>query len=183
MIWLWAMPAEARWLQAETPHFIVYSDGSEAKLREFSLLLEDYDALLRDLTGTKAEPSPNKLQVYLVRGVGQLREIRDTGPNTFGIYAASPGGIAAFAVRNDMGGRFGIEGEDVVLHEYAHHFMMQYFPYSYPAWYVEGFAEYLMTAEFTPDRIEVGRVSPNRAEAKRDPGNFSAVELDDEEKD
>jgi hypothetical protein len=34
---------------------------------------------------------------------------------------------------------------------------------AYPAWYVEGFAEYFMTAEFAPDRINFGKVNENRA--------------------
>lgn len=159
---LWAIPAQARWLEAETPHFIVYSDGAEPKLREFALLLEDYDALLRMLTGTGAEASPNKLRVYLVRGPAALREIRDVPNSIAGMYVAAPGGTAAFSIRRDSGGEFGVESEDVLLHEYAHHFMTQYHPYGYPAWYLEGFAEYLMTAAFTPKRIEVGRFSPNR---------------------
>lgn len=159
---LWAGPAPARWLEAETPHFVIYSDGSEPKLREFALLLEDYDGLLRFLTGTKTEPSPTKLRVYLVRGPAALREVRDVPNGIAGMYVASPGGTAAFAIRRDSGGEYGIEGEDVVLHEYAHHFMTQYYPFGYPAWYVEGFAEYLMTAEFTPKRIQLGRFSANR---------------------
>lgn len=161
--WLWAVaPAQARWLEAETPHFVIYSDGTESALREFALLLEDYDGLLRTLTATKPEASPNKLRVYLVRGSAALREIRNV-PNTVGgMYVASPGGTAAFAIRRGVGGEYGVEGEDVVLHEYAHHFMTQYYPYAYPAWYVEGFAEYLMTAEFTPTRIQLGRFSTNR---------------------
>ncbi len=159
---LWGWPAEARWLEAESPHFIVYSDGTEPRLREFALLLEDYDGLLRALTATKAEPSPNKLRVYLVKGPAALRQVRDVANTTAGMYVAAPGGTAAFAIRRDSGGEFGIEGEDVVLHEYAHHFMTHYYPYGYPAWYVEGFAEYLMTAEFTPTRIEIGRFSANR---------------------
>lgn len=163
LLWSVAVPAQARWLEAETPHFRVYSEGSEGKLREFALLLEDYDALLRDLTGTRTEPSPNKLRVYLVRGSGQLRQIRDVSSDVAGFYHAAPGGIAAFAIRHDTPGPFGLESEDVLFHEYAHHFMLQYFPYSYPAWYAEGFAEYLMTAEFRPDRVEVGHFAANRA--------------------
>lgn len=159
---LWSLPAQARWLEAETPHFVLYSDGTEPALREYALLLEDYDGLLRALTGTKAEESRNKLRVYLVRGPVALREVRNVPNTVAGMYVASPGGTAAFAIRRGSGGEYGIEGEDVVLHEYAHHFMTQYYPYGYPAWYVEGFAEYLMTAEFTPTRIELGRFSANR---------------------
>jgi hypothetical protein len=39
--------ATAQWRKAESPHFVVYSTNSEAKLRERTLLLEDFDRLLR----------------------------------------------------------------------------------------------------------------------------------------
>jgi tetratricopeptide (TPR) repeat protein len=40
--------------------------------------------------------------------------------------------------------------EIILFHEYAHHFMMQYAPASYPAWYIEGFAEIASTAATMP---------------------------------
>ena len=146
----WSLPAQARWLEAESPHFIVYSDGSDANLRGFVQQLEDFDSLLRDLTGMKREPSINKLRIYLVRGPDSLREIAAVSNSIAGFYIAGPRGIAAFAIRRG-------ESEALMLHEYAHHFMIQHFPFGYPAWYVEGFAEYLMTAKFSPTDIEVGR--------------------------
>ncbi|MDQ4086737.1 MAG: hypothetical protein M3177_01780, partial [Pseudomonadota bacterium] len=50
-----------------------------------------------------------------------------------------------------------------LLHEYAHHFMMQYHPAPYPAWYVEGFADFVMTAEITPQYYEFGNTHPVRS--------------------
>ncbi|HEV2745810.1 MAG TPA: hypothetical protein VGW34_00750 [Allosphingosinicella sp.] len=153
--------AEAAWLKAESDNFIVYAEGKEARLRQHVTLLEDYDELLRALTGVASQASPRKLEVYLVRGIGQLRTVRPLGSDVLGFYSATPDGIAAFA---DMGGYnvvFG--GDDVLLHEYAHHFMLQYFPAAYPPWYAEGFAEYMMTAEFKPNQIEFGRYNRSRA--------------------
>ena len=40
---------------------------------------------------------------------------------------------------------------EVLFHEYAHHFMFRNFSFPYPAWYVEGFAEYYATVEFRKD--------------------------------
>nr|WP_240454706.1 DUF1570 domain-containing protein [Caulobacter sp. 17J65-9] len=39
---------------------------------------------------------------------------------------------------------------------------MQYFPYAYPAWVVEGWAEYFSTVDVHPDRIDIGRYSDGR---------------------
>lgn len=41
--------------------------------------------------------------------------------------------------------------------------MLQYRPLAYPPWYVEGFAEYVMTAKFEKDAIEFGQPSRGRA--------------------
>jgi hypothetical protein len=49
-------PAEAAWLRAESPHFVVYGEGDEAALRARTATLEDFDALLRLLTGTADRP-------------------------------------------------------------------------------------------------------------------------------
>lgn len=167
--------AHAEWRRAESPQFVVYSEGSEQLLRQRILLLEDYDWLLRTLTGLKAPPSPNKLHVYLAASNSALRQIRPgIGSQVAGFYSASPHGIAAVAQIRGAGDRD--FGQQVLLHEYAHHFMSQYFPTAYPGWYREGFAEYFMTAEFEEDRIEVGRYSDARAAWLADTGTWIPLE-------
>ncbi len=152
--------AEARWIEARSPNFIVYSEGGEAGLRASVTLLEDFDRLLRTLTTTTAAPSPDPLKVYLVRTAAQLGEVAQLPPGVLGFYLSRVGGTAAFAVRGD---RPGMGGEEVLLHEYTHRFMLHHYPAYYPRWYSEGFAEYMMTARFERDRIEVGRFNPGRA--------------------
>ncbi|MFC0365128.1 MULTISPECIES: hypothetical protein [Sphingobium] len=152
--------AHARWMEARSDNFIVTSDGNEADLRESATLLENYDQLLRSLTGTSAPPSPARLKVYMVSSAGKLRQVARLPDGARGVYMARVGGTAALAVRGD---RPGLGGEEVLLHEYTHHFMTRYYPAAYPAWYSEGFAEYVMTARFLADRIEIGRPNPGRA--------------------
>ena len=158
---LGAAPAWAAWRRAETNNFILYSQSSEAKVREQAALLEDYHQFLRILTGVNDPPAPNKLRVYLVRGRDQLRVVRDVPAGVAGFYTATPSGIAAFA--DDRSGGWGDGDEEILFHEIAHHFMWQYRPSAYPAWFVEGFAEYAMTAQFKPKTIEFGQPSMNRA--------------------
>lgn len=152
--------ASARWIEARSPNFVVYSDGGEDGLRRSVQLLEDYDRLLRTLTGTTAPPSASPLRVYLVGTAAKLSQVEPVPNGVLGFYRARVGGTAAFAARGD---RPGVGGEEVLLHEYAHHFATRYYPAYYPAWYSEGFAEYVMTARFAGDRIEVGRYNPGRA--------------------
>ncbi|HEY0414556.1 MAG TPA: hypothetical protein VGD66_15585 [Allosphingosinicella sp.] len=154
--------AQAAWRRAETANFVVYSQGSEAELRADAALLEDYNAFLRLLTGIADPPPPTKLDVYEVRGHNALKLVRpDIAEDVAGFYTATGSGIAAF-VDNGASQR-GPEENQILLHEIAHHFMLQYRPSAYPPWYVEGFAEYVMTATFEKDRIEFGQASTNRA--------------------
>jgi hypothetical protein len=153
-----ASPASAEWRRAESANFVLYSQSGEAKLREQAALLEDYNLFLRALTGVTEPDAPNKLNVYIVKSAAQLRSIHDMPAGIAGVYIASSAGIAAVVDESAPG-----EGQQTLLHEVAHHFMKQYRPLPYPAWYVEGFAEYASTVSFKKDAIEYGRPSVDRA--------------------
>ena len=154
------MPASAAWRKAETANFILYSEASEEKVREQAALLEDYHWFLRLLTAVDDPPAPNKLRVYLMRSRGQLRQVRDVPEGVKGFYTATPSGIAAFV--DDGGGTWGGGDDEVLFHEIAHHFMLQYRPVAYPAWFVEGFAEYVMTTNIKGANIDFGLPSAAR---------------------
>ncbi|HYJ82302.1 MAG TPA: hypothetical protein VEW26_05595 [Allosphingosinicella sp.] len=155
-----ASGAAAEWRRAESANFVLYSQSGDTKLREQSALLEDYHLFLRALTGVTEPASPNKLNVYMVRSEGQLRGIYDMPSGIDGVYVANSAGILAVVNETAAGG-----GQETLLHEVAHHFMKQYRPLPYPAWYMEGFAEYASTATFKKDVIEYGRPSVGRAYA------------------
>jgi tetratricopeptide (TPR) repeat protein len=155
---LWAAPAGAAWRRAESPNFILYGNLPEAELRQRILQLEDFDHLLRLMIAVTAPPTPNKLHVYIVGNGRDLRTVQQVPTGIAGFYTATPDGIAAVIDNSEES-----NGNEILFHEYSHHFMMQYRPNAYPAWYVEGFAEYFMTAHFDPHRIDIGNYSPGRA--------------------
>jgi hypothetical protein len=159
LLWLafGAAPAWAEWRRAESPNFIVYSEESEARVRERITLLEDFDWLLRSFTSVTTPPAANKLQVYLVGGSRELRVVRPMGNWVGGFYTASPHGVAAIVNREADAAT-----NELLFHEYTHHFMMQYAPGAYPLWYVEGFAEYFSSAQLSERTISVGGVPLNR---------------------
>ena len=131
--------AQAEWRRAETERFIVYSDGSERGLRDYAVKLERFDALMRGQFGLPATTGGRKLPVYLVGGPSELRKVRPgLARGVGGFYSASESDVFAVLQR-------GID-DDILLHEYAHHFMYQNFPGAYPGWFTEGFAEFFMTA-------------------------------------
>jgi Flp pilus assembly protein TadD len=150
-------PARAEWRRAESPNFVVYGNATEALLRQRITRLEDFDRLLRIIVAVNAAPAVNKLHVYFVSGNDDLNMIRTLGSGVAGFYTATPSGIAAFVDGNVRMGQ-----DQVLLHEYAHHFMLQYSANPYPAWYVEGFAEYFMTADFDQRSIDIGKASAGR---------------------
>ena len=110
--------AEARWLKAESPLFVIYSEGDEKGLREYTQRLEEYDGLLRTMTGTTAAPSLNKLTIYLVRNNNQLREVAPhAGPDVQGLYLALTSGTLAIAVREDIGSAKWLSAQSILFHE------------------------------------------------------------------
>lgn len=154
--------AQAKWLKAETPHFVLYSDGSEGNLRELAGDLEEFDALLRASHGLDPAGAPaRKLDIYLVGGPHDLSRAMPGATKTMaGVYRANLGDIYAVAVR---GGPGSTSGRRFLFHEYVHHFMLQNFHAAYPAWLVEGYAEYFGATLIEPDRIDVGVIPLGRA--------------------
>ena len=80
--------ASARWIEARSPNFVVYSDGDGDSLRRSVRLLEDYDRLLRTLTGTTAPPSASPLKVYLVSSAARLNQVEPVSSGVLGFYRA-----------------------------------------------------------------------------------------------
>ncbi len=165
LAWLSALalttpPVHAAWYRAETPKFIFY--GTSAKdVQNDALRLERYDALLRTLTGIPATTDSMKLTVYVLPDIAAVQRAHggQAGKRIGGFYSASRSGVIAVVPRLTANDGY----EDVLLfHEYAHHLMLHYFPVAYPAWYVEGFAEYLSTIQFTPDVAKIGLPAGHR---------------------
>lgn len=165
--------ARAEWLKAESPRFQVYSSGSEAELREYVEQLETMESLLRALHGLNMrEAPPRRLEIYLARNLREIQRVRPSAEETLGgFYAAGPDIIFAITNQNrERNVRASVRDDKdyVVLHEYVHHFMMQHFPFAYPSWVVEGYAEYFMTARFEKDAVLVGHPMRATASGARD---------------
>lgn len=176
---LLALPAGARaeWRRAESEHFIVYGHG-ERSVREYAAMLEDFDDLLRRLHGRpKDETAARKLPVYLVSDLAEVQRVNPKLDRVAGVYFTAPGEVFAVAIRDVVGGdNDQNRGDDAVLHEYVHHFMMRYYPSAYPAWLVEGYAEYYMTADLGKQRLTVGGFNQGRARTLVRPGGWIPME-------
>ncbi len=147
-----ATPAWAdTWYRADTHHFVIYSDGSERNLTQFAEKAEKFDALLRTLFNRQPEQVPNRLTIYLMDNSAKVDRLM--GPKrsyVAGFYRPEAEGSMAVASR-EKAGEWGLDGQTVLFHEYAHHFMFRNMPIPTPAWFTEGFAEFMSTAEFERD--------------------------------
>lgn len=139
--------ARAEWREAETAHFQIYSGGSQGQLVEAAQRLEGLDALLRRATATPADAPPIKVRVIILDTVELVRKAyRGHAPNVAGFYTVNMQGPIAVSSRPKPGNDDAWGADVTLFHEYTHHFMLEYLPATYPAWYVEGFAEIASTA-------------------------------------
>ena len=148
--------ALAEWRRAESPHFVVYSDGSERSLRDYATKLERFDALLATTFGRTPADDFRKLPVYLVGDDRALRIAQPGLPEGIaGYYTSSENDIFAILVRG--------KSDDILLHEYGHHFMAKNSDGRYPGWLSEGFAEYFATATVSDrGKATIGLPDPGR---------------------
>lgn len=154
----------ADWREAETAHFRIFSAGDEKGLLKFAERLEQFHTLLRMATGAnEADRRIVKVRVVLVSSIGDVARLYgNPDANVAGFYGPREDGAIAVVPRNTGDGEF--SGQLVLFHEYAHHYMLQYTPAAYPAWYVEGFAEITSTASFErKGAITYGKAASHRS--------------------
>lgn len=160
-----AGPAHAEWYEASSDHFVIYADDKEADIRRFSENLERYHSAMAFLTKRETDlPSPsNRVTIYVVGGKKEMRSL--SGSKTIGgFYVPRAGGSRAFVqdIRNQRG--YPDFSTVILLHEYAHHFLMSSSPLALPRWLNEGAAEFFAAASFNDDgSLLIGRPAQHRA--------------------
>lgn len=161
-----AAPAQAEWHEASSEHFVVYADDSAKDVQAFAEMLERYHAAMTFLTGREVEtPSPsNRVTIF---AVGSERDVRRlVGPDTryvAGFYIPRAGGSRAFVPDIRVSYSELDFSAIVLLHEYAHHFLISSSRYAMPRWLSEGSAEFFASASFGRDgSIRVGRPALHR---------------------
>jgi hypothetical protein len=157
--------ARAEWREAASRHFTIYSQGSEAELRQAATDLERFDAMLRQALRLPAD-SPSALKIYLMPDQAGVQRVLgdDEDGGVAGFYAVSPRGAIAIGMDGRTGdSEFDLSRRDILFHEYVHHLMAQHSDAAYPLWYAEGFAEYYAMTEFLADgTIQTGASASHR---------------------
>jgi bifunctional DNA-binding transcriptional regulator/antitoxin component of YhaV-PrlF toxin-antitoxin module len=174
--------ALSKWKEAESDHFLIYSDGDEKYLNKLAGRLEAVHYLLKAATNMKEPADGNvvKVKVYAVGDIADVRRlIGDPQSAAAGYYDAQLAGPISVIPRNS-GNSGSFSGELILFHEYAHHFMLQYQAAAYPAWYVEGFAEIIGTASFEKEgMITFGKAAKHREAEMRGTRRYPAAKMVD----
>jgi hypothetical protein len=159
--------AQAEWRKYETAHFQVYSQESEKEATRLAEGLEKIDGLMRLATSLKPDTKPVKVRIYQVGSEDEVeRALGEKDSGVAGFYNNNIFGPFAVTPRHTSSGDNLFTAELVLHHEYAHHFMLQYFPAIYPGWYVEGFAELIGSSTIMPDgRVAYGMPARHRGDA------------------
>lgn len=158
------LAARAEWKKAESKHFIVYGEIGDQRLRQMALRLEKLHLTQAAMTGLVDEPETLKIKVYVVDGFdGVQKTMPFPRSGVAGYYSASPRGPYT-VISTESDANRGFSSRLVLFHELTHHFMFQYFNATYPLWYVEGFADFIGTADIKDDSdsVRLGDASPSR---------------------
>ncbi len=152
------------WIKAESDHFIIYSNAPEKKTRAYIKKIEAFRTLTNMLLGSEGGPQV-KFEVYLLANPDQMLVVRPFfSQNVAGVYFNCAEGTSAYGAIQSGGDIFEDQDQSLVVlfHEYSHYVMFQHAKSYYPAWYVEGFADYLSTADADKGTITIGEESKMR---------------------
>ncbi|MCC2976743.1 DUF1570 domain-containing protein [Sphingomonas sp. PL-96] len=163
-----AAPARAEWHEATSKHFIVYANGDADDVKEQAEELERFDGVFRyfQQIPTRPEDESNKLTVYVVPNDSAVRRLYGANSrNIAGFYEGRASGSVAFTPARAPGSdAISRDQPQIVLfHEYAHHLLLGNFASAFPAWFSEGYAEFLSTVRFDKDAAWVGGAAQHRA--------------------
>lgn len=164
-------PAHADWLEASSDHFVIYSDQDEIAARHFAQRLERFHgAMAYVFAKPQAKPGPsNRVTVFVVSTAAKVRKVTGTDNRYLsGIYLPRAGASVALIPTLRGASASQLNGETILFHEYAHHFMIaDLTARAYPRWFTEGFAEFFAGVRFQKDGgVLLGA-----------PANFRAAEL------
>ncbi|WP_066724812.1 hypothetical protein [Sphingomonas pituitosa] len=144
-------PASADWRVAETAHFLVYANTSDANLRRNAERLEKFDKALRLARGITESPlgKAGRVTVYFVSDEDRVASLAGKS-DVAGFYIPRAGASVAFVPGDLSGdGPRALGPQQVLQHEYAHHFMFTtWADAAFPSWVAEGWAEFHATASF-----------------------------------
>lgn len=161
-----AAPLRAEWHEAQSEHFVIYADDRADDVKAFAEMLETYHSGMELITGRKVEKvSPSsRLTIFAVGNERQIQKLAGGDPYVMGFYIPRAGFSRAF-VPNIRINRSQLDPSmQVLLHEYAHYFLISQTRFAMPRWMSEGAAEFYSSAQFPRSgNVSIGRPANHRA--------------------
>lgn len=153
--------AQAEWREATSANFVVYTEGSEQAARDFAAKLEKFNYVLRRYHNVREPAQVPRFRVFLLDSISAVQRMIDSS-GVAGYYVPDARALMFVGTQNAASHR-SLNPEQILFHEYVHHFMYQYFPATYPVWYSEGYAELWGSIQFLENNVvEVGGYQENR---------------------
>jgi Flp pilus assembly protein TadD len=160
-----AAHADQSWIEVQSPHFTVATDGGEKRARDVATRFEQMRMAFGVLF-QKVNVNTAPLEIIAFRNNKELRQFAP-------LYGGKPIEVAGFFLGDGGQSRPGsiperqyialdLSAEDnwgTVFHEYAHLLINANFPPS-PVWFDEGFAEYCSSLRVDKKEIALGLVKP-----------------------
>ena len=171
----------SEWKRYESEHFVAYSNDLDHATKSNLVAIENYHYVLNFLYGLSgaAEKQSPKFEMFLMKDREDLKRVwPNVSESVAGFYSQCSEGAIAYSAMDlregfssnssrstgsRLSGADGVAGDRKVLfHEYAHHFMFDHYTEAFPAWVVEGFAEYYETLQVKGKRVSIGFIDQNR---------------------
>ncbi len=177
-----AVRADQQWIEVQSPHFTVATDGGEKRAREVATRFEQMRMAFGAIFA-KVNVNTAPLEIVAFRNTKELRQFSP-------LYGGKPVELSGFFLGNGGHGSTGGNqdrqyialdlSEDsswgTVFHEYAHLLINSNFPPS-PVWFDEGFAEYCSTLKVDKKEVILGQVKQENVETLRDGRWLKLVDL------
>jgi len=142
--------AEPKWLEAHTAHFVVVTDGNDARAREVALRLEQMRAVFGQILLKNKLRMPVPITVLALKSDKLYGEIApEKQSKAMGFFI--PGDDRIYIVLN----LFEAEPWRAIAHPLAHYLLN----YNYPpaqGWFDEGLAEYFGSVRIDSKQVEIG---------------------------
>ncbi len=172
------------WIRAESDHFVVYGDWTQADTIKRVKALEQFHYFLNIVLPPDDPDAPEpKLTIYLVRDHTLLQWVDPR--NAAGLYSACKEGVVAFSSQADFDPSKWVhaskdvpaqdESQVILFHEYTHHVMFRHTAATYPLWYIEGYADYFSTFAYDGQWAWIG-LPPNTSSNTLDQVNWGGFD-------
>jgi tetratricopeptide (TPR) repeat protein len=155
-----ATGASAAWMEARSAHFIVIGNGKPGDIQDMAIELEQFDSVIRHFHGMQDTDASqaNPLTVYVVSNTSDVANYcRGCPPDVAGFYEGRASGSVAWTPkRSGAGYNTDLKPQQVLFHEYGHHFLLGNWSMAAPPWFTEGYAEFVATVVKSKDGYLVG---------------------------